>query len=371
MAGRYIPPALRAKGEQQQLGKANDHRRDGPTTPLSLRGGYSRPLTTRSDALPDGDLCSTREIEHHFWPEREHESFGGRQKTLHDSAATPGSLSYVLLFKDANPRWQDDGIIFTKSSLELLPADLADKTEENGATDGTAAEVLKATSTLNGNDHENESANEAVGPEKPEANQDEKLGSTPHAEADKIQHPPRHQHQGQPIAVFNQLRRSQTDSSRTFQFAGYYRIVRLTFLQPHSAALVRMLEQKWSLKNPRTGQVRQRQRDASAWQESLKMRWAVVKFERDEEAMKSLGVLKIERLEDDEEEDEGVLGGRDVGGDGGQGRRKMSGREKKGVNELLRELRMGDEVDKENNNGGASAHEETEKLDNGAKEEVH
>ncbi|KIW79692.1 hypothetical protein Z517_06306 [Fonsecaea pedrosoi CBS 271.37] len=356
MTGRYIPPALRARGDQQ-VGEASTRDRDTGSTlpPSGPRGGYySRPLTSRSDAILDGDdLCSPKEIDRHFWPVREYEDPGTRQKTLHDSAATPGVVSYVLLFKDANPRWDEGGIIFTKSSLDLLPADLADKSKERGAAaaDGICGEDDKLSSTSQDDRHESGGGNETSGQEHGEAQQQQQQGdvaapSTTSPKAEKL-----HPHPG-PIAVFSQVRRTQFDSSRSFKFAGYYRIVRLTFLQPHSPDLVRMLEQKWSLRNPRTGQVRQRQRDAGAWQESLKMKWAVVKFERDEEAMKSLGELKIERLDDDDDQDGGGDGeGLSGGANGGHGRR-MSGRkaQRKGVNEMLRELRMGEgEANKEKN----------------------
>ncbi|KAJ4415743.1 hypothetical protein N0V82_007173 [Gnomoniopsis sp. IMI 355080] len=38
-----------------------------------------------------------------------------------ENALNSDRLKYVMLFKDANPRWASDGIIFVKSSLELLP----------------------------------------------------------------------------------------------------------------------------------------------------------------------------------------------------------------------------------------------------------
>ncbi|KIW92505.1 uncharacterized protein Z519_06352 [Cladophialophora bantiana CBS 173.52] len=345
MAGRYIPPALRARGGGdggQKPRSANDSESGSCSVSSGLHGGgKSRQLTARSDALPDGDLCSVKEIERHFWPDPECWTSGGKQKTLHDSAATQGVLSYVLLFKDANPRWQDDGIIFTKSNLELLPAELANKTTENGLTD----EGGDASFASNGTSHANNGESERGGQEHEGVKQEDTLVSAPTKSDQPQQLQYQHPH---PIAIFTQVRRSQGNSARTFKFAGYYRIVRLSFLQPHSPGLVRMLEQKWSLTNPRTGQVRQRQRDASAWQGSLNMTWAVIKFERDGEAMKSLGLLKIERVEDEDVEDfEGRPGG---GGDGGKSRR-----EKKGVNELLRELRMGDEakkVNKQRDQGG-------------------
>lgn len=41
--------------------------------------------------------------------------------TLNSSALDRDKLTYVMLFKHANPRWNSDGIIFVKSSLHLLP----------------------------------------------------------------------------------------------------------------------------------------------------------------------------------------------------------------------------------------------------------
>jgi hypothetical protein len=74
------------------------------------------------------------EIKNHFWPanDEEEESYnyasdGGNGRTHHDSAQTPGELAFVILYLGANPRWDSEGIIFTKSSLELLPQELAEQ----------------------------------------------------------------------------------------------------------------------------------------------------------------------------------------------------------------------------------------------------
>jgi len=96
-------------------------------------------------------------------------------------------------------------------------------------------------------------------------------------------------------------------------------------LQPNSADLVRMLEQKWTLTN-RAGQTRQKQRDPSAWKASLSHRWAILKLEKDTEADKRLERPAIDIKER---------------------RLSKSKKPQKSVNELLREMRLGDE--KENN----------------------
>jgi len=68
-----------------------------------------------------------------------------------------------------------------------------------------------------------------------------------------------------------------------------------------------MLEQKWS-GTDRRGNMVQRQRNESRWDESLGQRWAVIKFARDAEAEKEVGPPKVESLEDDQNH----VGGRSV-----------------------------------------------------------
>ncbi|ETI24399.1 hypothetical protein G647_03768 [Cladophialophora carrionii CBS 160.54] len=345
MANRYVPPALRAKGQGREdvsTSRADNSNRSMTTMSTSpgLRGGISaygsgdsssprlrggdhspRPLPRDSEWIPDEDLYSLREIQHYFWPEEDlGNGVGKRQsKTLHDSAATPGVLAYVLLFKDANPRWETDGIIYTKSSLELLPAQPAIGAN-NAAASASGLDVkvgdsndplpAQLSNTRPGEAHAPEAIKENHIPTAIDASDVVSGANTKERHA---------------IAVFSQVRRPPYDADstkmRTFRFTGYFNIAKLQLLQPHSPELLRMLEQKWTLTNPRTGQVRHRQRDAKGWEESLKLRWAVIKFEKDDNTDAVRGKPQIARLEDDE--------GDDVN-------------EKKGVNEMLRELRMKD-----------------------------
>lgn len=60
------------------------------------------------------------EIKNHFWPADEGEeennnyvSDGGKDRTFHDPAQSPGELAFVFLYWDANPRRDSEGIIFT------------------------------------------------------------------------------------------------------------------------------------------------------------------------------------------------------------------------------------------------------------------
>jgi hypothetical protein len=355
MANRYIPPALRVQGQGRDAANAspaNDSNRSMTALPISpghrsgndtsisgdatspslRRGGLDniRPLLRKFDPGPEEELYSIREIQRYFWPQDYASSGVGNRKgkTLHDSAATPGALAYVLLFKDANPRWETDGIIYTKSSLELLPAQSANRVDEPATLnlgtdfeDGQSIAIPPAQAS-------NMTPGDAVAPKMIKENR-----NPPATGASEVV-PRTEAKERHPIAVFTQVRRPpyEPDSTkiRTFRFTGYFSIANLQLLQPRSPELLRMLEQKWTLTNPRTGQVRHKQRDPKGWEESLKLRWAVVKFEKDDHANAERGKPRIERLEDDEG---GIAGG---------------GSEKKGVNELLRELRMKDSGAAEN-----------------------
>jgi hypothetical protein len=68
----------------------------------------------------------------------------GHYGTLNDSAADPGSLVYLMLFKDANPRWEQEKTIFVHTNIRLLPdvpksareawQELVTERKQNGAT---------------------------------------------------------------------------------------------------------------------------------------------------------------------------------------------------------------------------------------------
>lgn len=121
MAGRYIPPHFRNATKVEEPKVEN--------TPTKFRSqNYNQD-----------------EINNYFWLKEDAESekagqyFDGKGKTLHGSRARPKQLVYVMLYYDANPRWESDGIIFTKSSLELLPG---------YATDASSTETTSATTVV-------------------------------------------------------------------------------------------------------------------------------------------------------------------------------------------------------------------------------
>lgn len=268
-------------------------------------------------------MLTLKEIDNYFWPGEHSER---PSKTLHDSAAHPGVLSYVLLFGGANPRWGKDNIIFTKSSLEYLPAEIADPPADVPDVHGEAAKTPTTPTTTTSDSPETEKSEIDNPEEEQEEAQHQDKVQLPKHEATKAASSPR-----PPVAVFMQRNRHER---RSFTFEGYFRVAKLQFLEPHTEDLARMLDQKWTVVNARTGYVKHRTRDAQSWQESFKLRWAAVKFEHDKGADRERGKLDIERMDDEDGEEEV---------EGGSGRGRGGAREKKGVNELLNELRLKDQ----------------------------
>lgn len=204
MPGAYVPPHLRNKAP-------------GATQPRTI-----------------GDLEEGRftldEISEHFWPadDKDGSSSSGAEpltKTLHDSRKTPGKLAFVILFHGANPRWESDCILFTKSHLELLP----------------------------GSGKAGDSNVEGV----------EQMASEEGSVA------------GAPVAAFKQAHPMQ--QGRSYIFEAWYRIQKIEFLEPRSPELVRMLKQKFT-RVGRNGKVVRKVRSGVRWEESLGLRWAVAKF---------------------------------------------------------------------------------------------
>ncbi|TRX98612.1 hypothetical protein FHL15_000686 [Xylaria flabelliformis] len=85
-----------------------------------------------------------------------------------------------------------------------------------------------------------------------------------------------------PIAIFEEQRTPGLrtgDNNIQFAFKGWFKISRINILAPHSAELVRMLQQKWGRKDRFGHILPSKPRDASAWSASLAMEWAVVAFQ--------------------------------------------------------------------------------------------
>ncbi len=129
------------------------------------------------------------------------------------------------------------------------------------------------------------------------------------------------------IMIFEQD--SERNQSRArFTFLGYFDLIKMQILEPNTPALIRMLEQKWT-RIGKWGQSHQIQRDADSWKKSLGYRWAVLKFAKNEEATKALEPPRIEVTMND-------MGVR---------KEDLWSGSRKGVNEMLRDIRVKDSKD--------------------------
>ncbi|KAI4672984.1 uncharacterized protein J4E78_001487 [Alternaria triticimaculans] len=283
MESVYIPPHLRKKVEPTAVS-------DVPTTPVAIPSAVP---SWKSQEQSDDDLYTVQEIHNYFWGEGA-VTEDAHNATLHSSATNPNGLSWVLLFNGANPKWDEDGIIFVKSNLNLLtvatppsepktviavavPAQRLDEPGEDGGV------MLPTSSEVAEEDYEEGSSSGT-----PEPTATEPLSDHPN-ERVLIDY--------SPIAVFSQpVRRG----SRSFKFIGWYEIEHLQILEPGSQGLLHMLWDKWKTKD-KYGSYVPRQRGSVNWMKSMSYSWAVVQMKKDEEAMSSKGEPKIERREDDED----------------------------------------------------------------------
>ena len=272
---RYVPPALRNR----------PHPSGSPASP-ALRA------PVQASQTPGYTL---NEIQSHYFPDGSRSTITSKNnsqtKTLNDSASTPGRLAFITLFRNANPRWEKDKIIYTKSALQLLSIDSDDNESEAKAT---ITDVDRAQSEAT---HEPlidfSTDNEArTSPSLPSTSQSPPPSTTDESTeassmTDTTSLPP--------IAVYNQTPDSPGSTSNydqshaRFNFCGYYNIANLQFLQPRSPELIRMLEQKWTLTHPRSGRSFQKSRPKEEWDKSLSFKWAVIKLQKDQEAFASLG----------------------------------------------------------------------------------
>ena len=301
---RYVPPALRNKAQPS----------NGPV--LLTSEPSSRTSTTSSYTLD--------EIRNYYFPplidSPPPSNISTNSRTLHDSAASPGILSHILLFKDANPRWVSDGIIYTKSALQLLPTELAVSPNSNGPAAATDNQSQN-------NDQDSPPIDTSTASTVSTSSPSTTSSTLRHKSSTTSYHTtPPTQPELQPIAVYAQTFASNR-SFPLFTFTGYYSITNLQFLAPHSPELIRMLDQKWTIQHRRSGNTIKKSRNKEGWDASLKFRWAIVKLAKAEEATKRLLAPKIEKLEPAEETGE-----------------------KKGVNEMLRDMRLGGGKDHSSNN---------------------
>ena len=184
-----------------------------------------------------------------------------QHSTLNDSLEEQGSLTHVLLFHGANPRWLSDRIIFVKSNLEILPEYREAKVKRAAArpgdsSAGTEEQGAQETRTVTEEEDDSEPTDEGI-------RQRQRRHSITVDDEPAIDITPSNP---KSIAIFEQSPRSQRTSG--FSFTGYHKISHIALLAPRSKELTRMLEQKWA-REDRYGNASFAQRRKEDWEKSL------------------------------------------------------------------------------------------------------
>lgn len=345
----YVPPARR-RSPQPSSGDASSGALHDRTNQLEETfGDLKLTISSKNPAALFAD------IHKHYWAPQSDDGDDSSSaaatlpivlshSTLNGSALHPENLQYVMLFKDANPRWASDGIIFVKSSLHLLPG--YEQAKDAGSSDTTRAQEETSTQhCVTGHEEQTtgmdshvcdekpklskaETVGDEVGPRKAESAKDEEettkdVENYKHVDVgddSKKQTAPLLSYQEDdpdnpvvtgpegdgevtstatpasyspdlsrydtgPIAIFEQATKRQDGH---FRFEGYYKITHLQYLPPQSPELYRMIEQKFSTMD-RFGRWKQKIRSAASWNASMSLMWAVIKMEQDDEANARLG----------------------------------------------------------------------------------
>lgn len=247
----FWPTPVVQKDTEKQVGNREDGSNSAQTSEDSSKT-TGQTDETRSNTQ-DADLASTTSTTY---------PLVHQHSTLNATEAEPDKLRYVLLFRDAHPRWKADMIIYAKSELHILP-----RTTEKNSSDTT-------TST------------ESEAPHSKSLEQAPPDSASPPTEPLTTR-----------IAFFAEDNNSPRSYSRAgFKFIGYFNLIHMQILRPNTPDLARMLEQKWTRTNS-WGKARQVQRDPEAWKKSLGYAWAVLKFEKDEKVTAELGEPNIKVLD--------------------------------------------------------------------------
>ncbi|KAF3765384.1 hypothetical protein M406DRAFT_67834 [Cryphonectria parasitica EP155] len=358
----YIPPALREKQQQQQQSATSEHAALPTNKKASDQTVRITPLEEQLYRHTDVHQYYAAKYQPSESPDGDTSALPSQptsHATLNASSTEPDKLKYVMLFKNANPRWQSDGIIFVKSNISLLPggAQFENETsptaksttanDEAGKEIGQGEAAVTRTGTNEGESEEKhkniqstDTVCEKATPENETKTGDEestenksriKVDNCELQRSDDTDHPTANEQPEPtpsqpssyspnlssynlcPIAIFEE-----TNLHRgRFRFIGYHKITRLQFLAPYSQETYRMLEQKFSTVD-RHGRVKLQKRAPAAWEMSMSYRWAVVKFEMDEVANTQLTPP-------------------DINVQGVQDAEKVP---RKSVNELLKEMRL-------------------------------
>lgn len=297
MASRYIPPALRRRQQDSkesestastsELTQADNALPIRKLEDLKIDGRKHRSTNPRAQ---DPNALALEEIHIHFSGLL---YAAASRSTLNDSSERQKQLAYVMLFSGANPRWDSEHILFAKTNIDFLPgyeeafkcitdAEMS-VTIPNKAVSVSASNKGAAPASSGGGGETGSSI--------------ETLATHRRSPYD-VDAPP----DSPLIPVFTEY-----PHKGWFLLSGFYRLQRVSFLHPHSQELARMMAQKWDIRD-KYGRPKDVRRSKEAWEESLRVRWAVIKMEKVEDEDQK---LEIERFGDPKAIREAAVGERE------------------------------------------------------------
>ena len=331
---RYIPPHIRSKEGPSSNADSAGGTPEAPPVETARRTLSELEVTTpehkgnnkgeqfavdQSNGSPEPKqlppsrpLYTLREIHAHY------KNQTGVHSTLNQNPEDPGRLGYIILFRNANPKWHTQRTIFAKTNIDLLPGYAAFKAKsmlpESSNDAGEQTDSLDEHETSTSPDGSKENGDAAV----------ENTNSSPSASTAVDTFP-----STDPVPIFLEVAKKK-GVQRKFLFYGYYSAFRIDFVRSRSSRLVTMLKQKWEIPNapqkgydfgksggrgwsaPRSNDLAAdatastpgfrtgRERDSDAWQRSLNQEWAVLKLKKVvEEALGGLQDPEIEGIKDD------------------------------------------------------------------------
>ncbi|KKY28629.1 hypothetical protein UCRPC4_g00435 [Phaeomoniella chlamydospora] len=299
---RYLPPHLR---EQNVSTASTESTVDGPSEASTRRTLSELQLDATSpnkiqgpkangDSGQDQPLHTIDEIHTHYHNEQ------GSHTTLNESPTTSGKLAYIILFRNANPRWQSGRTIYAKTNIHLLPGyDKYFKDDDSS-------------SSSKGKNHEDRTTNLDIDRGQHEDGNSSIRSTCQHSPPIDDQEKKSPTNNG-PIPVFLEVTKKR--QTRKFLYYGYWDLAKIDFLKPRSPGLVRMLQQKWSghiSNQTRKSEWRPssantpKERNPEAWEKSLGQKWAVIKLRKVTKAEDGSELKDPDIQELDAEEEQGL-----------------------------------------------------------------
>ena len=275
--GRYIPPQRRSP---QKLSTDIS----SPTNTVDIND----PSNTEPRSLEDLDLDAQNRPLGTYTLDEIRSYFGDHleRSPLHDSAATPGELSYIILPHEAFPTWGSQ-TVFAYKNIHIVPGhgDFKAGLDATATVSSGASSVDSAStddSATEGSRPESPATSEGGNAEEPAATSKSTTEGTVSREVVETGEQPISSNSGyrpkRILPVFTE--RSRAYDSKYCTFTGYFCIHSIDFHGP-GPELSQVLEKKWPSLLEDSSMLREKNRERR--NKGRKKEWAVIKLDRVED----------------------------------------------------------------------------------------